>query len=45
MEPVFTDDHDMADDFFADITDNSKTPRSIEIYRVISVVTAPNDSE
>ena len=45
LKPVFTEDHDMSDDFFADIKDNSKTPRSIEIYRIVSVVTAPNNGE
>ena len=39
--PYFSDDVDMADDFFADIADNDESRRSIGLYYIVSFVSAP----
>ncbi|OIQ41777.1 MAG: hypothetical protein BM563_00230 [Bacteroidetes bacterium MedPE-SWsnd-G1] len=40
LSQYFSEDMEMADDFFADIEDNESSPRSIGLYRIVSVVQA-----
>ena len=43
--PNFTADMDLEDGFYDDISDNNETPRKIDLYKIVSVVTAPNEGE
>ena len=43
LSPYFSEDANIADDFFADLDGNDETPRSIVLYRVVAVVSAPEE--
>lgn len=44
LSPRFSDDMEIPDGFFDDIGGNYDGPRNSQLYRVIKVVSAPNDS-
>ena len=45
LSPAFTEDHELPDDFFNELSDNYDGPRNANLYRIVAAVSAQDDSD